>query len=160
MPRKFYYIGMEIEISDYQDIHRYRNQILIEGIPFNPLQREDFDQTPKAARDLLEIVEWWDEPYVKTCSWDDCDESWESYIERAKSWSSGEPESHDEFLERMRSRKENWFKAWPSGTRYEVRCLNGGAWDRSTGLAMVATLEEAIAVAKQYKDAGNVQHGF
>jgi hypothetical protein len=41
-----------------------------------------------------------------------------------------------------------WLKAWPSGMRYDVRCLDGGAWDRSTCWGMAATLEEAVRIAK------------
>ncbi len=45
----------------------------------------------------------------------------------------------------MPERKAEWFRKWPSGTRYVVRCLDGGAWDRSTDWGMVASLEDAIA---------------
>jgi hypothetical protein len=38
---------------------------------------------------------------------------------------------------------------WPSGTRYDVRCLDGGAWDRPTWWGSFATLDEAIACAKR-----------
>jgi hypothetical protein len=38
----------------------------------------------------------------------------------------------------------HWLNAWPSGIRYDVRCLDGGAWDRSTGWGMFATLDEAL----------------
>lgn len=38
--------------------------------------------------------------------------------------------------------------AWPSGVRYTVRCLDGGAWDRSTNWGSVATLELALARAR------------
>lgn len=44
--------------------------------------------------------------------------------------------------------KAQWFATWPTGTRYEVRCLDGGAWDRSTGWGMVGSLEEAIDICK------------
>lgn len=44
---------------------------------------------------------------------------------------------------------ESWFQHWPSGTRYDVRCLDGGAWDRSTSRGQFATLEEAINRANE-----------
>ena len=28
--------------------------------------------------------------------------------------------------------RRTWMEFWPTGTRYDVRCLDGGAWDRST----------------------------
>ena len=37
---------------------------------------------------------------------------------------------------------------WPGGRRYDVYCLDGGAWDRPSGWAMFGTLAEAIACAK------------
>ena len=43
--------------------------------------------------------------------------------------------------------RASWMKAWPSGTRYATRCLDGGAWDRSTNWGMFASLEEALACA-------------
>ncbi len=43
--------------------------------------------------------------------------------------------------------REEWMKSWPNGTRYETRCLDGGAWDRSTSWGMFPTLEEALLTA-------------
>ena len=34
---------------------------------------------------------------------------------------------------------------WKGNTRYDVRCLDGGAWDRPTCWGMFSTLEEALA---------------
>ena len=39
---------------------------------------------------------------------------------------------------------DKWLDAWPSGTRYDVRCLDGGAWDRSTNWGCFSSLEEAL----------------
>ena len=43
--------------------------------------------------------------------------------------------------------KKRWFEAWPTGARYDVRCLDGGAWDRSTSHGSFKTLDEAIELA-------------
>ena len=43
---------------------------------------------------------------------------------------------------------------WPNGIRFDVRCLDGGAWDRSTNRGQFATLEEAIQRANELKPAG------
>lgn len=40
-----------------------------------------------------------------------------------------------------------WREYWPSGVRYDVRCLDGGAWDRPTCWGGFATLEEALECA-------------
>jgi len=45
--------------------------------------------------------------------------------------------------------RESWLKAWPTGVRYDVRRLDGGAWDRSTNCGSFASLEDAIAVAEE-----------
>ena len=63
-------------------------------------------------------LRWWGRPYIVTQDWD----------------------GHGDY--------DAWHKAWPSGTRYNVRCLDGGAWDRSTKWGMFATLEEAIRCAE------------
>jgi hypothetical protein len=34
--------------------------------------------------------------------------------------------------------------AWPQGVRFDVYCLDGGAWDRPTAWGWFGTLEEAI----------------
>lgn len=98
-------------------------------IPIDPKLPKKFDQTPNEERPASHR-QWWFRPYIVTCSW----ESWNSQDEE---------------------RKADWFKAWPSGTRYMVRCLDGGAWDRSTGLGAYGTLEEALeharAVTEEYQ---------
>lgn len=159
MPRKIEYIVGEVEISDYEESHRYCNQTsLVEGIPLNPRLRPDFDSTPNDERDALEIKDWWNKPYIETCSWADMDETWESYTKRMASSPFGsEPELKEVFIERKLKQKQRWFNAWPSGTRYDVRCLNGGAWDRSLGLGMVGSLDEAVAIAQGYLP---VDYGF
>lgn len=39
-------------------------------------------------------------------------------------------------------------KHWPEGVRYNVRCLDGGAWDRSTNHGFFSSLDAAIDHAK------------
>lgn len=78
-----------------------------------------------------------------------CD-TWEAYQERVAGLKLSQPETKAEFIARVRKNEDQWYSAWPTGTRYNVRCLNGGAWDRSTSLAMVGTQEEAIQIAKAY----------
>lgn len=36
---------------------------------------------------------------------------------------------------------------WKGNVRYDVRCLDGGAWDRSTVWGLFGTLKEALAMA-------------
>jgi hypothetical protein len=116
--------GEWYEVSDYLEEHRLQNQTswAAPGIPLNPVQREDFDCTPNEERDPLEVQDWWGVLYIETYSW------------------SGDPTS--EGAEEWRA---HWLSAWPTGVRYDVRCLDGGAWDRSTNRGSFATLELAVA---------------
>lgn len=42
---------------------------------------------------------------------------------------------------------DEWWAAWPDGVRYDVRCLDGGAWDRSTVYGSYGSLDAATAAA-------------
>lgn len=99
-------------------------------IAVNPRLPKCFDSKPNDARPASH-QHWWFRPFIRTFSW----EQWNSQDEE---------------------RKAQWFAAWPSGTRYSVRCLDGGAWDRTTNHGSFPTLEEAKRVAgdlaELYKD--------
>lgn len=110
----------------------------VDGIPINPVMPKNFDDTPNDARPASHS-KWWDVPFIRTTTVEELDAQYASrtddYAEKAReSWIEG---------------RESWMKAWPSGTRYDVRCLDGGAWDRSTGWGMFATLEDAVRCAKE-----------
>lgn len=45
---------------------------------------------------------------------------------------------------------DRWLAAWPEGIRYDVRCLDGGCWDRSTGLGQFKTMSEALQFAENH----------
>lgn len=60
------YCDEPMEIDDYEPRHRPENQTLVRGVPVNPTLRETFDCTPHEQRDLLELEDWWDRPYVVT----------------------------------------------------------------------------------------------
>ncbi len=113
--------NQEDEVSKYLPQHYYSNQVnwATDIIPINPCQRDDFDSTPHEHRDPLELDHWWNMPYVQTCEWSDI----------------GSDDEH----------REQWFAHWPSGIRYTVRCLDGGAWDRSTNRGSFSSLEQAVA---------------
>lgn len=53
------------------------------------------------------------------------------------------------FIITHRSDDPKFLEHWPSGTTYVVRCLDGGAWDRSTWWGQFGSLEEAVAQAKK-----------
>jgi hypothetical protein len=92
-------------------------------VPINPRLPARFDETPNESRPRSHM-RWWNRPYIVTTSWEQM--CWPTATEEDRT---------------------RWFRRWPSGTRYDVRCLDGGAWDRSTCWGMYATLEEALEVA-------------
>ena len=135
-------------ISPYLDEHRPQNQELTDGVPINPNLRPDFDVTPNDDRDPLETSDWWGRPFICTDNWDDNAESWEAHVERLKQYPDIEISTKKVYEEEQLASKKSWLKAYPTGVRYDVRCLDGGAWDRSTMWGMVGSLDEAMQIIK------------
>jgi hypothetical protein len=90
-------------------------------IPINSKLPRNFSCTANEDRPASH-QKWWHVPYIQTQ---------ESFMKNATA-----------------EDKAKWLEAWPSGTRYDVRCLDGGAWDRPTCWGMFKTLEEAEACAR------------
>ena len=93
------------------------------AVPINPKLPKKFHGTPNEARPPSHM-RWWGVPYIETFSW--------------KQNRTPNDSAQD---------REKWYEAWPSGTRFDVRCLDGGAWDRPTWWGSFATLSEAIRCA-------------
>lgn len=118
------------------DGHTFTAEQCVDGVLINPTLPDNFDNTPNDARPASQ-AKWWNRPFVVTESVEQLDAFYagrtDEYAEAGrKHWAEGH---------------QQWMEAWPSGTRYETRCLDGGAWDRSTSWGMFATLEEALACA-------------
>ncbi|WP_370602028.1 hypothetical protein [Pseudomonas nitroreducens] len=138
-----------IEIDTYQEKHWPANQQLVgDRFPFNPVLRDWFDQTPNDKRELLELEHWWDLPFIETETWEDRESHFREHQARLRAEGFDGALTTDQVEAEVPVRQADWFKAWPSGTRYEVRCLDGGAWDRSTSWGMVASLEEAVGMCE------------
>jgi hypothetical protein len=105
-------------------------------VPLDPKLPADFDNTPNEARPQSHM-RWWGKPYIVTETIDRLDRF---YAERT-----------DPYADAGRAcwaiDRQKWLEAWPEGIRYNVRCLDGGAWDRSTSWGFFHTVEEAIACA-------------
>lgn len=111
---------------------------LVDGVPVNPRLPEDFNSTPNEDRPASHR-KYWDVPYITTTS--------------AEDWERIDTAATDEYAEQRRQRwadegRAKWFEAWPGGTRYDVHCLDGGAWDRATSWGCFATVAEAVACSK------------
>jgi hypothetical protein len=110
----------------------------VDGVLIDPTLPRNFDNTPNEKRPDTQ-ARWWGFPFVRTMTV----EEWDSFY--AKRTDEHDDAGRKEWNEKGRAA---WLAAWPSGTRYETRCLDGGAWDRSTSWGMFGTLEEAVACAK------------
>lgn len=120
-----------------------------DGTVFSALDRKDgvlidpelpvrFDDTPNEERPPGHM-KWWGIPYIVTMT----TEGWEAH------YAALENEHATKARQEWKTTgRAQWLQAWPTGTRYEVRCLDGGAWDRSTSWGMFGSLEEALQSAK------------
>lgn len=123
----------------------------VNGIPVDPELPEMFDQTPNDERPDSHQV-WWYRPYIETETWEP--ESFEQYRERLAGYGYEPDHTADEWRERQEKSRAGWFEAFPEGTRYMVRCLDGGAWDRSTCYGVFDNLDDAVSQALELADRG------
>ena len=126
----------EYEITPYLPEHYPENQRdwAAPGVPLNPHLRDGFDSTPNDERDALELHHWWGLAYIVTAEWQDTNDS------QNAQW------------------RKRWFEVWPTGIRYTVRRLDGGAWDRSTNKGGYPTLEQALVRAAELGGAKHDQN--
>ena len=114
---------------------KFQAENCVNGVLINPKLPKMFDNTPNEDRPASQ-AKWEMRPYIVTDSVEDSDLF---YAERT-----------DEYAEAGRSmwaaRRNKWLEAWPEGVRYDVRCLDFGAWDRSTCWGAYASLDAAIEV--------------
>jgi len=147
---------------NFKKKHYFKNQKnIVDGIAIDPILPEDFWSTAHEDREKVELGEWWERPFIVTQGYDE--ESYEDYYSRMKPYyddliaNYGEEkttykvETEDEFNARVEKQKKSWFDAWPSGIRYDVYILDGGAWDRPSAKDKVGSLEEALTIVKCIK---------
>lgn len=121
----------------------------VNGVIINPVLRDGFNDTPNEERDPLEIEHWFGRSYIVTDDWSSREETWEDHVARLKAspaikgWEMPIP-AREEYDKEQAAQRESWFNSYPTGIRYEIRCLDGGAWDRSSLLGYSQNLEEAI----------------
>lgn len=142
-------------IEKYKDEYKPENQRQIDGICINPKQRWLFDALANNLRPFEEHQDWFQQPYIVTYDYRPSDDSYESFVERMKGYadyqeSESKIESKAEWTTRTEQQKTSFFEKFPSGTRFDVRCYDGGAWDRSTAIGWAGSMEQAISIAKAY----------
>lgn len=149
-------LGHKIKVDCYEKRHYPENQKLFDGIPFDPVLPDGFDNTPNEYREPLEVEHWWDRPFIVPVYFNEmlADNSYQEYVARCSeflsyaSLGSVHLDTEERWLERRQDHMAKWYAAYPSGVRFDVRCLDGGAWDRSTGWGMFGCLKDALACAK------------
>ena len=142
------YYERELTNDPYAERHYYDNQQKVEGIPINPVQRYYFDMTPHDKRNKKEVDDWWEQPFIVTESFGV--DTYKEYLLRMKD--SENIETEEEFNKRRNASKKSWEETWQGGIRHTVRCLDGGAWDRSTWKGAFNTMDDALALAESLKD--------
>lgn len=117
------------------------------NIPIDPKLPRNFDDTPNDCRPASH-ERWWYRPFIRTES-----------LEKLDAFYAGRSDDYAEAGRKYWTEegRKRWLDAWPSGTRYEVRCLDGGAWDRSTSWGMFQTLAEAEARAAAGSPWGDIR---
>ena len=129
---------------NFKKKHYFKNQKnIVDGIAIDPILPDDFWNTAHEDREKVELDEWWERPFIVTQGYEE-----ESYEEFCARMESNVDETEDEYNERVAKQKKSWFGAWPTGIRFDVYILDGGAWDRPTSKGKVGSLEEALEIAK------------
>lgn len=124
-----------------------RHTFELDGIYINPELPEDFDNTPLDERDE-DMNLWWDKPYIEIEELSFY--TWEEHYYRLKELGyTDEMITKEDYLKGIEDRKKSWAENWSTGFRYNVRCLDGGAWDRSSNHGFFASFDEAMEAAKR-----------
>jgi len=120
----------------------------------NPKVPEWMDYKDLNDRSESHMAKWFGRAYIRTQDFGE--DNYREYCERMAYTQeddyNGEYtlETEQEFNDRRTKDKESWCKHWGSdGIRYDVRILDGGAWDRTTNKGSYGTLEEAMQIAKK-----------
>ena len=123
---------MEFKLDGYT----FDAENCIDGILVNPKLPKDFDNTDNQDRPDSHD-KWWYRPYIETGSVEDLDKF---YAERTDEYA-------DEQREMWVEGRKKWLETYPTGIQYVVRCLDGGAWDRSTHYGFYADIDTAMGQA-------------
>ena len=135
--------GPEVRAFRSRDGKRFKARAMVATIDerarwvsvlIDPVLPVRFDDTDNERRPASH-QRWWHRPYIQTETVEHLDQI---YAER-----------NDAHAEQARAywQKEGrpkWLEAFPRGTRWMVRCLDGGAWDRSSQWGTFGSLAEAL----------------
>ena len=141
------YYQREIEADTYHERYEPQNQSnVVEGICINPVLRYYFDATDNDIRSELEKTHWWGRAYITTEEF--TRDTYKEYLVRMKNSTTVETEK--QFNSNRVNDRKSWFCHWGNdGVRYNVRCLDGGAWDRSSNKGFFDNLDDALILARE-----------
>lgn len=117
------------------------------GVLINPFLPEGFDDTPNDERSEEELARWWGRRFIETSRIEDQLEDFESYAARCEIDGMEPHFAQADWEAQQQQLRQQLEERYPSGTAYHVRCLDGGAWDRSTWWGSTDTLEGALEIA-------------
>lgn len=107
------------------------------------------DGISNEERSREEVEKWWGVPFIVTSTFDDqVDPDYETYVEQVSIWKNTKIKDRKTWETEREEHRKNWYGFFPSGTRYWVKCLDGGAWDRPTEYEAFGSLAEAVDYAK------------
>lgn len=111
-------------------------------ILINPKVPKWMDSKDIEERSPKHIEKWWNVPYITFETFEK--EPYPKFIKRVGKLGISIDESFQEYELRKTRDFQFWLAKWPKGIRYDIRMLDGGAWDRTTWHGSFTTLEEAI----------------
>jgi len=104
------------------------------------------DATDNDIRSELEKTHWWGRAYITTEEF--TRDTYKEYLVRMKNSTTVETEK--QFNSNRVNDRKSWFCHWGNdGVRYNVRCLDGGAWDRSSNKGFFDNLDDALILARE-----------
>jgi len=125
----------------------------VKKIYINPKVPQWMDFKDINDRSESHLAKWWGRAYIRTQDFGE--DNHQEYLERMaytqdKDYRGDSTlETEEEFNTRRAKDFKSWCEHWgDDGIRYDVRMLDGGAWDRTTNYGSYKTLEEALEVAK------------
>lgn len=127
--------------------NHFEAEDLVQGYLVNPVLPEGFDSTPNEDRSEHHLAMWWGRPFIVLQTWAQAEAgtiAWQAQRRDDGDADALSEEATEALLEEQRAA---FFKHYPTGEQYTVRCLDGGAWDRSTWWGDSPTLEGALDLA-------------
>jgi hypothetical protein len=116
-------------------------------VMINPIIPRFMDNLDIQLRNEEHLQEWFNVPYIETHTHHH--EPYQEYVKRLEDMAHITIENIEDYEQRKFNEHKKWFKAWESGVRYDVRCLDGGAWDRTSSKGMFGNLDQAIKLCKE-----------